>query len=117
MRIGEPGARAVVHGDVPLVPAALVVLVQNTSNDDERFVAINAFRVELNRRTVRREIGHLADLFEIDVGAHQYAFAVRTNRLNTAGPFENNLRAAVGTVRDGLGHLPLLTCCTRKPSL
>jgi len=35
--------------DVPFVPSALVVLIENAANDHEGFVAIYAFRVELNR--------------------------------------------------------------------
>src|SRR4029077_1569687 len=115
--IGEPGARAIIHGDMPLVPAALGVLIENAADGHEVFIAIYAFRMELDRRTVRREVGHLADFLEIDVRAHENAFAILTNRLNAAGPLEDNLCAAIGTVRDGLSHGPLLTCCTKQYSL
>jgi hypothetical protein len=30
---------------------------------------------------------------------------------------EDNLCAAIGTVRDGLSHRPLLTCCTKQSSI
>src|SRR5580704_9803849 len=115
--IGKPGARAIIHHDVPLVPSSLVVLIENAANHDERFIAIDAFRIELNRRTVRRKIGYLTDFLEVDVRAHQNALAILANRLNAAGPLEDNFCAAIGTVRDGLSHRPLLTGSTKKSSL
>src|SRR5580698_7802917 len=46
--VREPRAAAIVHDDVPFVPAALFVFIQDAAGDDERFVFVNTFGVELN---------------------------------------------------------------------
>ena len=86
---------------MPLVPAALLVFVNDAADDHECFVVVVAFGADLDGRAVRRQIGHLADFFQIDVGAHQDGLAVLADGLHAAGPAEDNLRAAVGTVREG----------------
>jgi hypothetical protein len=104
LRVGEPGAGAVVHHDVPLVPATLIVLIKNSANHNKRLVAVLAFGIDLNGRTVGWEIGDLADFFQVHVGADEDALAKIADGLHAAGPAKNNLGAAVGTVGDGLGH-------------
>src|SRR5690349_24573671 len=52
LRIRDPSACAVVHHVVPLIPAAMIVLVKDTANHPERFVTILVFGVKLNRRNV-----------------------------------------------------------------
>ena len=48
LRVGEPCARAVVHHDVPLVPAALIVFIKDAANHNEGLVAVFAFGIDLN---------------------------------------------------------------------
>ncbi len=104
LRVREPSACAVVHHDVPLVPTALIVLIKDAADHNKRLVAVLALGIDLNRRAVRREIGNLADSFQVHIGADEDALAVFTNGLDVAGPAKHDLGAAVGTVGDGLAH-------------
>src|SRR5580698_9580814 len=48
LRVREPRAAAIVHDDMPFVPAALFVFIQDAAGDDERLIFVNTFGVELN---------------------------------------------------------------------
>src|SRR5260370_5867177 len=102
--VGEPCACAVVHHDVPLVPAALIVFIKDAANHNERLAAVLAFGIDLNGRAVRREIGDLADLFQVHIRADEDALAKFANGLHAAGPAKNDLGTAVRTVGNGLSH-------------
>ncbi len=104
LSVGEPGACAVVHHDVPLIPAALIVLVKDAADHHERFVSVFALGIDLDGRAVRREIGNLADFFQVHIGADEDAFTVFANGLHAAGPAKNDLSAAVRTIGSWLGH-------------
>jgi len=104
LRVGEPGATAVIHHDVPFIPAALLVFIQDSAGDDECFVFVDAFGIELNRRAVWRQVGDLADFFDVHIGTDEDAFAVGTDSLHAAGPLKSNLGSAVRAIRDGLRH-------------
>src|SRR5262249_35559643 len=104
LRVGKPRAAAVVHDDVPLVPAALLVLIEDAAGDDERFIFVDALGVELDRRAVGWEVSDLADFFYVNVGANEDAFAVGANGLHAARPLKCNFGAAVWAVGDGLRH-------------
>jgi len=104
LRVGEPGACAVVHHGVPLIPAALIVLIKDAADHNKRFVTVLAFGIDLNRRAVRREIGDLADFPQVHIRADEDAFAIFANGLDATGPAKNDLGTAVGTVSDGLAH-------------
>src|SRR5580704_7409789 len=49
LRVRKPAARSVVIDDVPLVPAALFVFVDDAADNDEAFVLVSAFGSDLQR--------------------------------------------------------------------
>jgi hypothetical protein len=90
---------------VPLIPAALIVFIKDAANNNERLAAVFAFGIDLNGRAVRREIGDLADSFQVYIRADEDAFAEFAYGLYAAGPAKNDLGAAVRTVGNWLSHL------------
>ena len=104
LRVGEPRAAAIVHHDVPFVPATLFIFVKNAAGHDESFVFVDAFGVELDRRTIGREVGDLADFFDVDIGANEDALAILADGLHAAGPLKRDFGAAIRAIRDGLRH-------------
>src|SRR5262249_22267741 len=70
LRVREPSIGAAVEHDTPLVPGALLVLIENAAGDDEALVAVAPLGYKLNRRGVVRQIGDMADLPEIDIRPH-----------------------------------------------
>src|SRR5206468_4284003 len=60
LRVGKPTAAPVVEDQVPLVPAALLVLVEDPAHHHERLAAVNAFGGDLDGRTVGGQVRDLA---------------------------------------------------------
>src|SRR5437879_9390719 len=83
LRIREPGA-TVIHYQVPLVPCALVVLVNNSSDSHKRMMVVHALSADLNGRTIWWKVSDLADFFQINVSTNQDGFAVFADCLNAA---------------------------------
>ncbi len=63
LRVGQPPALAVVVNDVPLVPSALLILVEDTPHHDECAVLILPFSPNLYRRAVLRQFRDLSPTF------------------------------------------------------
>src|SRR5579864_3098886 len=104
LRIREPAAGAVVKYDMPLVPAAVFVFVENAADHLECFRAIHSLRADLDGRNFARQIADLADLFKIQIPPNQNGAAVLTRGLNRSGPAELNSCAAVWAVSRWLAH-------------
>src|SRR5260370_25099864 len=104
LRVGAPCACAVVHHDVPLIPAALIVFIKDAANHNERLVAVFAFGIDLNGRAVRREIGDLAYFFQVHILADEHTFSKFAYGLHAAGPAKNDLGTTVRTIGNWLGH-------------
>ena len=51
----------------------------------------------------------MTDFLQVDIRAHENAFAVFADRLHAAGPAKNNLRATVRTIGSRLRHRELFT--------
>src|SRR5438445_4306332 len=83
LRIREPGATAI-HYQVPLVPCALVVLVNNSSDSHKRMMAVHARSADLNGSTIWRKVSDWADLFPIILSSNRDGFAVFADCLNAA---------------------------------
>src|SRR5439155_733879 len=106
LRIGQPAIRAVVEADMPLVPAALLPLVHDPSDDLERLLVIPSGRAELDGRARRRQVGHRTDLLEVHVLPHQNRATERAHSLHRARPAELDPGAAVRAGRLRSGHAP-----------
>src|SRR5579871_2954289 len=89
---------------MPLVPRSQIVFIEDPSNGNERLMVVLSLGADLERGTVRRQIGHLPDFFEIDVGADEDGFAIFADGLHAARPSEHNFRTAVRTNARRLGH-------------
>src|SRR5258705_304231 len=65
LSVGKPSALAVVENDVPLVPAALFVFVEDAPHHHERLAGVDAFARDLEGRAVRRQVGDLSYALEV----------------------------------------------------
>ena len=101
--VRQPPALAVRKDQMPLVPAAVVVFVDDAADDGEGPSFQAAFGANLNRRAVGRQVADFAERFEVDVVAHDHGLAVGTDRLDRTRPPELDRRAAV---RAGSGPKP-----------
>src|SRR5215813_1587421 len=65
LSIGKPAAGAIVHHQMPFIPVALIVFINDSANRDERVRAVNALSSDLNGGTVRRQIRDLTDFLKV----------------------------------------------------
>ena len=104
LRVRQPAARAVLEGQVPLVPRARVVLVDDAARHGERIVFETTRGTELDGRWIGGELGDLADFAQIQIPANEHRSAVRADRLHGSGPPELDRRAAVRARCPWCGH-------------
>ena len=103
-RVRQPAAGSVLKGQVPLVPRARVVLVDDAARHGERIVFEPARGADLDGRRIGGELGDLADLAQIEIPAYEHRPAVRADRLHRSGPPELDRCAAVRARRPRCGH-------------
>src|SRR5271156_6093644 len=94
---------------MPFVPCSLIVFINNPSNGHEGLAIVDALCANLNGRAVRRQIGNLAYLLQIDIGSNQNRLAVLADGLHAARPAKDNLCPAVRAIRARLSHLRRLS--------
>src|SRR5207237_44648 len=81
------------------VPQPLLIAVLNPADDGEVHARVGAAGAELERRAVGFEIGHLADLLQIDVVTDQRRSAVLADGDDRRRGTKDDLRSARGTIR------------------
>src|SRR5215469_7893060 len=89
---------------MPFVPVALIVLINDSANGDERMGTVDALGSDLKGGTVWGQICDLTHLLKVNIRTHQNGLAVFTDRLHAGRPAEGDLSAAVGTIRGRLRH-------------
>src|SRR5690606_6299656 len=104
LRIRQPAAGAVHEPEVPLVPGAVLVLVDDAAGDRERLAFEAATRADLDGGWRERQVGHLAHRLEIDVAPDDDGAAVGAGRLHGAGPAELDGGGAVRAGADRARH-------------
>src|SRR5207237_7145520 len=99
------GACVIRETDVPLVPVAALVLLDDAADDDECLPLESSLRAKLDPRHRRRHVAYLTDAFQIEVMSHEHRFAGRAARLHRARPAEDDFGAAVRASRRGGCHV------------
>ncbi len=102
--VGQPSARVVAEDEMPLVPRAVFVLVDDAPGDREGVALKPPARADLDGRAGERQVRDDAHRLEVDVVAHDDGPAVPAHRLHRARPAELDGRRAVGARGDGAGH-------------
>ena len=108
LRVGEPAAGAVRKNDVPLIPAAAFPLIEDAADAPETICRDTFLRSQADGRRIGRQIGHLADVLQIQIGAHQNRVAEGAHGLHRARPAELDWRAATRAVRGRLAHVVMI---------
>src|SRR5437868_4102807 len=102
--VAQPGARIVGEPDVPLVPAATVILVDDSPNHDKWRSLVASLGAELNGGAGRRQVRYDANAPEVDVMPNENRPTEGTRRLDRARPAKGEFATTVGTgCLDGQG--------------
>src|SRR4029079_9765500 len=76
LRFTQPASVPVIKQEVPLVPDSVFILKLDTADHREVNIVIAPPGSKLNRRTIWLEVGHHAEVFDIEVLANQCGPAV-----------------------------------------
>src|SRR5437868_2609653 len=95
--VAQPRARIVGEPDVPLVPAAAVILVDDSPNHGKWRSLVASLGAELNSGAGRRHVRYDADAPEVDVMPNENRATEGTRRLDRARPAKGDFATTVGT--------------------
>ena len=94
----QPATTLVVEQQVPLIPQTLAVAQLDAPDHGKAALAVNARGAKLDRRRIRQQLGHPADVFQIQIVADQGAPAIGAHGQDRRGGLEIDCSATGGAV-------------------